>query len=539
MKKKKAIEMLLEFSNLEENSFKATAYRKAANSLKDYYGKKPTTIKEWTDIPFIGKSIASKLLEYYEKGSVKKLKTIKKNTVDLSVFSNIPGIGKKKAELIYKNYKVKSLDKLFALLERGKIKEDYLARGLKTLKLRGESKKISFQEGVSLFNYAKKRLMRFSFVIDVIPAGSLRRFKATVKDIDTIVVVNKSVTRKEAVARIAKKFKTEGSGDAKCYIPVGQGRFVDLYVSHEKNLGNMMLYLTGSSSWGCWIRSVVKKKGGKLNQYYLELDGKKRSYKNEDTIIKKILGYTVPPECREKAGDMPKDLVTMKDIKGDYHIHTTKSDGKATLREVANTLKEKGYKWFGIADHIGNWQARGDLSETELLKWIKTFNKNKHKLPIKGYIGGEVDIFKDKLSCSIDTIKKLDFVVLSVHLQAGKDLERKYCNAMESLKDWDGVKILGHPIGRNISKGINMEWGETNWMKIFLKAKECGFALEINSTMDRLDLDWTLIRYAKQVGCKFSIGSDAHNLKMLDVHAGLMMARKGLLNKNQLLYCEV
>jgi len=545
--KKDIINMLKEFIAIyssNNESWKSRAYQKSIRSINDYSGGRITTIEEWIKIPNIGKGIASKIVEFQQKGKVTKLNKLKRSIPSvnkLMELTQIPGVGIKKAKVICEKYNIKTLKGLYKKLEIGVLKDDWLINGLRTLKLRGDQKRIPIYKAYSYLAKATKELDKFGFIKQIIPAGSMRRVYATVKDIDVIVVIDDKMSREDAVKKIVKKYKLESSGKAKCYIPIGEGRFVDLYICHEKYLGTMLLYLTGSGEWNEFIRGIVKKKGGKLNQYCLIRKGKKEYFKSERKLLKTILGRWVPPECREKARDIGgDDLVKLSDIKGDLHIHSTKSDGQNKPTEIAKACKELKYKYFGLADHLGKWTHR-DLVEEDLLKWIKKFSKNKHKLAIKGLLGGEIDISKTgKLSIEESTIRKLDYMILSSHQSPGENLEHRYITNMEKFKDFEGIKILAHPINRNTKKSKMLEWDDINWLKIFQVAKACSFALEINGCIERMDLDWTLVRKAKLIGCKFHLSSDAHSLEgLLNMQTAVIVARKGKLTKKDVINCKL
>lgn len=543
--KKDIIKMLVQFYNVYaaiEQPWKSRAYKKALSSLKNFDGVVPETEQGWIKLPGIGSGIAKKIIEFQETGKVKKLITLQKEVPPESVlcFTDIPGVGIKKAKEIFTRYKCKTLEALFSKLGKGNIKEEWLVRGMEILRARGDQKHIPLYKALQILDENVPKIKRLKFIKEVIPVGSVRRFKPMVKDLDTLAVVSNSMDVSLAVKKISKRFNLDNSGKAKCYIPVGEGRFIDLHVCKENNLGSMLLYATGSGEWNQWLRTLCKNKDWKLNRYGLTIDGKLNKFKSEKKLITKILGTWVPPECRERPADVGKgNLVTLKDIKGDFHIHSSKSDGELRPKEIASTCSSFKYKFFGLGDHVGPWSVR-DISEESLIKWIKVFNANKSKLPIKGLIGGEVDITKKgKLSIDPKVINKLDFVILSSHLSPGQDIEIRYITAINKIKSFTGIKILAHPINRNFVKGSMLEWDEIKWTAIFKYCKDNDIYLEINGTYERLDLDWTLVRTAKTIGCKFVLSSDAHSKDALygNMVNAVMVARKGNLTPNEILNC--
>lgn len=525
----------------ENEGWKARAYRKAVSSIKSHTGSLPTTEAEWQELPNIGSGIAAKIVEIQLKGKSSKLKELQKNAPPASVqeFVKIPGVGIKKAKAIFLKYRATTLKSLYKLYDNEQIEEDWLNKGLKILRERGEVKRIPLYQALEILENPLEELASLSFVLSATPAGSIRRMNPSVKDFDVVLCVKDSITIENAVRRICKKYGLEDSGDRKCYIPCGKGRFIDLYLCHPKHFGTMLLYLTGSGEWGAWLRSIAKKKGWKLNQYCLTLkDDKKIYYTDEKPLLEKILGIYVPPECRERPGDLGKDVVSWHDVKGDFHTHTTKSDGKDKPTDMIKEAKQLGYKFLGFADHVGfmPWSVR----PSDYRKWIKTFRANQDSLSIKGVLGAEIDISKTgKRSIDKSTAKLLDCVVMSAHQQPGKNLEERYIKTMEYFAGFKGIKILAHPINRNMSTGVMLEWGDINWLKIFKVAAETNTYVEINGTVERMDLDATLARLAKSVGCKFVLSSDAHSVSQMrpNMMIALAIARKAQLTPKDILNC--
>jgi len=538
------VEMLRQFKLLYESQdagWKSRAYEKALSSIKDFEGPIPKTASKLIAIPNIGKGIASKIEEFLSNGNVSSLKELQKSSPPKSIaeLTKIPGVGMKKAKALFLQYKVKTLDGLIKKYDEKKIKEDWLNKGIETYKLRGDQERIPLYRAFELMREPLSNIKKLKWVKNVVPAGSIRRCKATVKDMDTLVVVSPEVEIATAVKRIAKKFNASLAGEKKCMVPAGDGRFVDLYFCHPKNFGTMILFLSGSGEWNAWLRSIVKKKGWKLNQYCLQMNGRKYRYTSEEKLLIKILGHYVPPECREKPGDSyhEEDLVNLSHVKGEFHIHTTKSDGLSRPTEVVKACKKRGYSFCGFADHVGYMPWSATISNYE--KWVTIFRNNQSKLPIKTLIGAEMDVSKyGKLSIPVSLAKQLDFICISSHQNPGENLEERYLTAFKKLRKFKGIKILAHPINRNITKNIMMEWNDINWSKIFSAAQKEDIYLEINGTADRLDLDWELARMALRLKCNFVLSSDAHHANQLDIiKMSVLFARKAGIPKERILNC--
>jgi len=365
--------------------------------------------------------------------------------------------------------------------------------------------------------------------------GSLRRVKETIGDIDILVtskdheaIIN-AFTRMPSVKRILAK------GETKSMVILKTGLQVDIRVMDPSSFGSALQYFTGSKDHNIKLRSIAIKKGLKLSEYglFTKRGNKKVAGRTEEEVYKKLGLNYIEPELREnngeieaaKKGKLPK-LITIKDIKGDLHMHTTYSDGIGTIKEMAEACKKLGYEYMCIADHTKSTTIAHGISEKKLEKQINEIKKLDKKIKgIKILTGTEVDILDDgRLDFSDKILKKLDVVTASIHKKfkmSKKQMTERIIKAMSN----DNVDIIGHPTGRWIGE---REAYDLDFDKLFKAAKDTKTVLEINSQPSRMDLNGSLVKDAQRYGVKFAVISDAHSLMHLNfMELGVAMARRG------------
>jgi len=535
----------LEFK--DENRFKIIAYRKAAQILSnlthdiyEYYKK-----QELEKIPGIGEGIAKKIREYFETGEIKKLKEVTKGIPDgLLDLLNIPSLGPKTLALAYKKLNVKSLQELEKVINDG---------SLAKLPQMGEKKVENIKKGIELFKKAQERmpigkavfiikeiideLKKLPEVKRITPAGSYRRMRETVGDLDILVMSDdaKKVMEKFTTLKIVKRVLA--SGKTKSSIITEQDIQVDLRIIEEKSWGAALQYFTGSKSHNIKLRGIAKDLGYKINEYGVFKGEKYVTGANEEDVYK-ILGLQfIPPEMREDLGEVElakdnnlPDIVKYENFPGDFHIHSNYSDGSSSIEEIVKTALNYGYKFVGIADHSQSAKYAGGLSIEKLLERNKEIDRIQKKYPqIKILKAMEVDILGDgSLDYPDDILAQLDIVIAAIHSGFTKNPEKRIMKAMEN----EYVKIIAHPTGRLIG---SRESYQLDLDKIFKKAVETNTALEINAYYERLDLNDYNCRKAKEYGVKFAIGTDAHNVDaMWQIRLGIGVARRAWLTEKDI-----
>lgn len=531
----------LEFKG--ELIFKVNAYRKAARVLREYSGDISSIHP--SEIEGIGKGMAEKIEEYLKTGRIKKYEEVTKDIPDgLLELLNIPNMGPKTLQLLHKELGVNNLEDLERVIEEGKVA---------SLPGMGEKKAENIKKGILLYKAGKERIplaTALKVVKEVIkpltsvaekvsPAGSLRRMKETIGDID--ILATGENTEKIIDAFVHQPYVKEviAKGDTKASVrTVYDNMQVDLRVVKKDCWGAALLYFTGSKAHNIKLRGLAKDKGLKISEYGV-FKGTKRIAGSTEEEVYKVLGISfIPPELREDRGEIEAALkgklpvlVELKDIKGDLHVHSNYSDGMDTIEAIAVAAKKLGYEYIGICDHSKTSKIANGLDEETLKRRNEEIDRVQERVKgIKILKGMEVDILSDgSLDYSDFLLEELDFVIGAIHQGFAKNVTERIKKAMEN----PFVDIIAHPTGRLLS---GREGYKIDIEEIMRYAADYGVALEINASYDRLDLNDVNIIRAKGYGVKFVIGTDAHSTGMLeDMELGVGTARRGYLEKKDIL----
>jgi len=537
-----------------EMQFKVIAYKKAARILEDLTEDIETIAKEkrLQKIPGIGEGMAKKIEEYLEKGQMKKyaeaLSGLPEGLLELL---EVQSMGAKTIHLAHKELGVKSLDDLKKVIEDGSLAKLY---GM------GDKRVENIKKGIEIYEKAQERIPIYdaiTLVEEVIEylkkgphvgrlssAGSLRRMKETVGDIDILATGKKGAeviryfTRFPGVSKVLAEGETKGS----VLISTEKGeRQVDLRIVDESQYGAALQYFTGSKAHNIKLRAMAREKGLKISEYGVFKGEKKIAGYTEEEVYK-VLGLPfIAPELREDRGEIElalKDnlpqVVEMSDIKGDLHVHSKYSDGNLTIKELAELAHKMGYKYIAICDHSQSAKYAGGISASRLLEQTKEIDRlNRELKDFKILKGIEVDIlFDGKLDFSDEVLKKLDFIIAAIHSGFKRNVTERILKAMNN--PW--VSIIAHPTGRLISR---REGYEVDTEKILQAAREKGKALELNAYYDRLDLNEFYLKKAKEKNVKIGIGTDTHYAKGLPMmRFGVGIARRAWLEKKDILNCQ-
>ncbi|MHA1267474.1 MAG: DNA polymerase/3'-5' exonuclease PolX [Candidatus Helarchaeota archaeon] len=531
-----------------EIQWKYLAYRRAARTIEglseniaEVIGKKK--------LPGIGKAIEEKIRELITTGKLEYYEKIRKQIPPIVLeMTRIPDVGPKTAKLIYEKLKIQSLKDLEKAAQSHRIQrikgigpktEKAILKGLAELKkpkryLLGVMRPIA-QE---LYN----ALQDMPEVKQVSLAGSIRRWKETIRDIDILVTSDKpekvmqEFTSLELISRVVAK------GETKSTVYVKKDIQVDLRVVEDESYGAALLYFTGSKEHNVQFRTMVSQMGYKLNEYgvFLKDTEQKVAGKTEEEIYKMFGMAWIPPELREDRGEIEAalnntlpNLVELNDIRGDLHVHTTFSDGRNTIEEMVRVAKQKGYDYLAITDHVGNLPIGNALNESALLKQIAEIRKLDKEYEIRILAGAEVNILPDgRLDLSTDVLSQLDLVLGGVHSKLRMPRKEMTDRLITALSN-EYLKILVHPTGRLLNK---RPASDINLMKIFKAAKDNKKVLEINAYPSRLDLNDINCRTAHQQGILLSIGTDAHSINQLRfMELGVAVAKRGWLEKDAIL----
>ena len=527
----------LEFKN--DSSFRIGAYRKAARvirelteDIEDIWKR-----KELESIPGIGKGMAEKIDEYLSTGRMKKYEEAMEGISDgIIELLNIPNLGPKTLNLVYNKLNVKNLSDLEKVIEDGSLTKLF---GM------GEKKVENIKRGIELYKLGKSRIplgIALPIVENIIeslrkyadkisPAGSIRRMKETIGDIDILAAGKEDIIEKFVSLPDVSEILVKGETKASVIVKENNLQ-VDIRVIPDDCYGSALQYFTGSKGHNIKLRTFAKENGLKISEYGVFKNDKKIAGRTEEDVYKALGLVWIPPELREDRGEielaqqgkLPK-IVEEKEIKGDLHVHSEYSDGVNTIEEIALSAKDIGYEYIGIADHSKTSKIAGGLDEDELKRKNEEIDKLNQKIKgIKILKGAEVDILSDgSLDYSSQILKELDYVIVAIHQGFKKNVGERIKKAMENPY----VDILAHPTGRLLS---GREGYDVDIEEIIEYAEKYKVILEINSYPDRLDLNDINILKALGKNINFSIGTDAHNIGMLKyIKFGVGMARRGFL----------
>ncbi len=547
-----------EYLEMGDVAFKPQAYSRASaviasleEDVASIYEK--GGLKALEDIPGVGKSLALKIEEYLRTGKIKYYESLKKKTpVDVSELTRIEGLGPRKIKILYKKLGIRNVDDLEKAASAGKISklpgfgkksEENILKGVFfAKKFRGRyilGDKLQWIESVAKDLKTLKEIKK----LDV--AGSIRRRKETVGDLDILAVSSKPKPVMDYFVSRPWVVRVLGKGEAKSSVKAENGMDVDLRVLEEKSYGAGLLYFTGSKEHNIRLRELAIKKGLKLNEYGLFQGKKMIAGKTEEEVYKALGLEYVPPEMREDTGEIqlaalkkiPK-LVDYGSLEGDLQIQTDWSDGENSIEEYAAAAINLGLKYIAITDHTQSLKVANGLDEKRLEKQmleIDRLNKSfdKKRIDFRILKGAEVDILKDgSLDLPDKVLSKLDIVGVAIHSHFNlpeKEQTKRLIRAMENK--WSD--IVFHPTGRLIGEReplrLDME-------AVIKAAKTIGTVLEIDSYPNRLDLKDEYIRLAVNMGVKLSVDSDSHSvrhLRFLDL--GLAQARRGWAKKSDII----
>jgi DNA polymerase (family X) len=533
-----------------EDSFRIRSYRTAAGVIEGHPEQVSVILKDpekkLTDIPGIGKGIASVIAEIEERGSFERRdEMLGKYPASLLELFSIQGLGPKSIRLLYDTYKVQSVDDLERVCKEQKLRElprmgakleEKVLRSIASYRQRAGRFLLSFAERAAgeLIEY----LRAVPGVEKVTPAGSLRRAKETVGDLDLLVTGPGAAEALEKFVIHPRVHEVLGKGPNKASIKFGlESLQVDLRALATESYGAALLYFTGSKEHNIVLRSRAQKMGLTLNEYALaRLDDESPVASATEEEIYKVLGLDwIPPELRENSGEidaaaehrLPK-LVELSQMRGDLHMHTTESDGRATLAEMAEAAREKGFDYIAITDHSKSLAMTNGLDEKRAVAFAhQVRDMDQGSLGLRVFSGLECDIMRDgAMDLSNDALAELDWVVGSVHSYMNLEPAEMTDRLLRAL-ECPSLRAIGHPTGRIL---LHRDPFPFDFEAVAAEAARRNVYLEINASPERLDLSATLIRTAKAKGCKFVISTDAHHPKHLaNMSYGVRMARRGWL----------
>jgi DNA polymerase (family 10) len=493
--------------------------------------------------------MAVKIEEYIKTGKISKFEEIKKGVPDeLIAIMDIPGMGPKTLAMLHREKEINSLSQLEKALDDGSL------TGLPGI---GDKKVENIRRGIRLLKQSRGRMnlgIAFPIAKRIVEtlrartgskriewAGSLRRMKENIGDIDILATGPDRAKLIHTFVHLPEVKAVLASGETKASVIVEGGVQIDLRVVEEDSYGAALQYFTGSKGHNVHLRGIARTKGIKLNEYGL-FKGEKKIGGKEEKDVYDLLGIPwIEPELREDRGEieaaregrLPK-LIQESRIRGDLHVHTRYSDGTSSIEEVAKAAQKRGYQYVAICDHSKSLKIAHGLDEPRLTQQIEEIERINDKLKgIRILKGAEVDILVDgRLDFSDKVLEKLDFVIASVHSGFKQDKEKMTKRILRALGH-PLVHVLAHPTGRLL--GARDPY-EVEIEEVMAAAKRYGKALEINAYFERLDLDDLHCRKGKEMGIRFSIGTDSHHLdQMWMMSLGAAVARRGWLEADDVL----
>jgi len=550
------VDIFKKMANLLEiqgaNPFRIRAYRNAARNLSNNQRNISDMIEEGTDLtnlPGIGRDLAEKIKEIVKTGSLSQLEEIEsKIPSGLDKLFKISGLGPKRVKALYRDLEIHNLKDLKKAAEKGKIHElKGFGRKMERSILEdleqmdGKEERIKLVEAEQRAKTIVAYLKKIKGVKEVIVAGSFRRRKETIGDLDILVTcengskVMDRFTNYEDVRKVMSKGKTRSS------VVLRSGLQVDLRVLSQDSYGAALHYFTGSKSHNIAVRKLAVKKKIKINEYGVFKKEKRIAGKTEKEVYDAVGLAFIEPELRENLGEVEAaqqghlpDLITLEDLRGDLHTHTKETDGHNSLEEMAKAARDRGYEYLAVTEHSKKVAMAKGLDAERLKKQIKEIDRLNETL--EGIIllkGIEVDILKDgSLDLPDEILKELDLTVCSVHYNRNLPEEQQTERIIRAM-DNPYFNILAHPKGRLINE---REPYEVDLEKIMKAACDRGCFLEINAHPDRLDLPSRYCKMAKDMGLKVVISTDAHNLADLDFMGfGVDQAKRGWLEAKDVL----
>ncbi|MCX6737575.1 MAG: DNA polymerase/3'-5' exonuclease PolX [Candidatus Parcubacteria bacterium] len=549
------------FLDMEDVDFKPAAYQRAAailrtlnQSVADIY--RTGNIKGLEALEGIGKNLAYKIKEYLETGKIQAYeKYLKLYPIDIDGLDEVPGLGPKTIKWLWEELGVKTVADLKIAAEKGLVKN--LPRGGEKLEqnilnnlnqVETVNKRWLYAEIQPLAEKIKTQLEIIPGLSNLLVAGSYRRKKPTIGDLDYVAVVSKPLVAMETFTHLQnpKVEQIISQGKTRSSIRLADGLEVDLRVVAKKSYGAACQYFTGSKEHNIELRKIAIAKGFKLNEYGLFKGTKQIAGASEEEIYKTLGLRYIEPELRENAGEIEwaqgkkkLGLIDLKDIKGDLHIHSDWDGGKESISDLAEYARLKlGYEYIGISDHTKFLKIEHGLDEEQLMAQrleIQKLNakyKDKH-ISFTILQGCEANILGDGSLDITDTIlKQLDYVIAGLHSQLDMEGEEITARMLKAINN-PYIDIISHPFTGLINRRPP---AKINWEMILTAAKQTGTILEINANPVRLDLEASKIREAKRGGIKLIIDSDTHSLgDMNQMEYGIGEARRGWATKENII----
>jgi DNA polymerase (family 10) len=539
-----------------EDSFRIRSYRNGATAIEGIPERVIDILRnperKITEIPGIGKGLAMVVQEIIDRGSCERRDALLQKFPPASLeFLKIQGLGPKGIAMIFEHFRISTMDELEQLCKDEKLRElprmgakleEKVLRSIAQYRLRTGRFLLSAARAAS--DELKQYLSDVEGIEEISAAGSLRRGKETVGDLDLLVTGPNAAAVLERFLAYPRVHEVLSRGENKASAKIGRdGLQVDVRALPRETYGAAMQYFTGSKEHNVAVRTRAVRMGFKLSEYGLfRADNDARVAGETEAEVYQALGLAwIPPELRENCGEIEAAaeghlpaLVELQHIRGDIHMHTTETDGRASLEEMAEAAKSMGYEYVAITDHSKALAMANGLDEARAVAFARHVRElNRNGLGIRIFSGLECDILKDgALDLADDALAELDLVIGSVHSHMNLEPAEMTDRLLRAL-ECPHIKVLGHPTGRML---MQREPFPFDFERVVTEAVKRNVFLEINSSPERLDLSGNLARTAKSRGARFTISTDAHHPKHLhNMWYGVITARRGWLGPDDVI----
>ncbi|RLQ98000.1 DNA polymerase/3'-5' exonuclease PolX [Falsibacillus albus] len=525
-----------------ENSFKVSAFRKAAAAL-EADDRSLSEMEDFQSLNGIGKGTAAVIEEYIESGRSSVLEELQKEVPKgLIPLMQLPGLGGKKIAKLYHELDVVDIETLKAVCEEGKVKglagfgkktEEKILQAIEEVGSRPERLPLAYM--LPIVDKLEECISRMEYVDRFSRAGSIRRMRETVKDLDFIIATDSPQKVKDQLLKLPdiKEAISNGMTKVSLTFSFDYDVSVDFRLVEPKVYATALHHFTGSKDHNVKMRQIAKERGEKISEYGVEVveTGEVLTFETEEAFFDHFGLPFIPPEVREDGKEVETfssetRLVSKEGIKGDLHMHTTWSDGAFSLEEMIEACREKGYKYMAITDHSQYLRVANGLTSERLRKQKEEIRRLNEKYDDILILSGiEMDILPDAtLDYDDDLLAEMDLVIASIHSSFSQSQE-KIMERLTAALNNHHVDIIAHPTGRLIGR---REGYSVDMDMLIELAKKTDTVLELNANPNRLDLSSEHIRKAKEAGVKIVINTDAHNIKNLDfMEIGVSAARKG------------
>jgi len=529
----------------DDSPFRITAYRRAARALEEM-GEDIAAVaargqRDLLKVPGIGKGTAEKIEEFLERGTSAYYEELRASLpLGITTLMSVPEVGPKTALLLHEKLGVGTIEELEQAAKEGRIRtlprmgaktEENIIRGIALIRRTKERRPIGrvlpVAQEISDAIRALKEVKALSL------AGSLRRMRETIGDIDLVVTSGRPERVMETFAAFPRVKQVLAKGPTKSSVLLDNGIQADVRVVDPESFGAALQYFTGSKDHNVKVRERAVRMGLKINEYgvFRVKDDKRLAGRTEEDVYAAVGLPWIPPEIREDQGEvelaekrkLPR-LIALEDIRGDLQMHTRWSDGSEPVEQMARVAKERGYEYIAITDHSQSLKFVGGVPVEELRANARTCRKVSDKLGIAVLIGTECDVLPDgRMDYPDEVLAELDVVVASVHTRLKMSREEMTARLVRAMEH-PHVDIIGHPTGRLLGQ---REPYDVDMERVVEAAARTGTALEINASPDRLDLSDAHARLARERGVTLVISTDAHSrYELRFMEYGIAVARR-------------